>query len=147
MWPFLYQHIECSCMKIFARICFELLFSKYHKKEIPVFLGVSTEFDFICCLFLGKMPAIGKKSTFIVWSISHVYCIFTPIAPLIIWYIKSNFNSPIFFCKTLSHIFLPIIQGYEVTKVRDGNATYRDNLLWRIGPHSDPWPTLARSTS
>ena len=25
--------------------------------------------------------------------------------------------------------------GYEVTKLRDSNATYRDNLLWRIAMH------------
>jgi hypothetical protein len=37
--------------------------------------------------------------------------------------------------------------GYEVTKLRDSNATYRDNLLWRIVMHFGemPWATLGLS--
>jgi hypothetical protein len=37
--------------------------------------------------------------------------------------------------------------GYEVTKLRDSNATYRDNLLWRIVMHYGKMPRATLGSS
>jgi hypothetical protein len=37
--------------------------------------------------------------------------------------------------------------GYEVTKLRDSNATYRDNLLWRIVMHYGEMPRATLGSS
>ena len=37
--------------------------------------------------------------------------------------------------------------GYEVTKLRDSNASYRDNLLWRIVMHYGEMPRVTLGSS
>jgi hypothetical protein len=37
--------------------------------------------------------------------------------------------------------------GYEVTKLRDSNATYQDNLLWRIVMHYGEMPRATLGSS
>ena len=109
MWSFYVHTLNDPENKIFARICFELgsnisiIFKVSLKWSIPRYF----HWIWLHLLFISWYNACyGYQSIFIVWSISHVYCIFISIAPMLIWYIKGNFNYSVF-CEALPQIFLP----------------------------------------